>query len=111
MEEDNSSEEEFPLNEDSASIEDLNTFYKEYEENNEKYITKPFLNKFEKTKIISERAQQLANGSVSFLPNPKDYDNVYEIAFEELKQKKLPFIIKRPVANGFEYWKLEDFRF
>ena len=33
MEEDNSSEEEFPLNEDSASIEDLNTFYKEYEEN------------------------------------------------------------------------------
>ena len=93
----------------SSNIEDLNTFYENYEEMKKTYITKPFLNKFEKTKIISERAQQLANGSVSFLQNPNDYSNVYEITNQELKQKKIPFIIRRPVPNGYEYWKLEDF--
>jgi len=31
------------------------------------------------------------------------------IAKIELKQKKLPFIIQRPLPNNtFEYWKLED---
>ena len=75
------------------------------------YITQPFLNKYERTKIISERAQQLTNGGVSFLQKSRDYDSVYEIAIEELNQKKLPFIIRRPVPpNGFEYWKLEDFQ-
>ena len=94
----------------SSNIEDLNTFYENYEEMKKTYITKPFLNKFEKTKIISERAQQLANGSVSFLSIADDYNNVYEITNQELKQKKIPFIIRRPVPNGYEYWKLEDFK-
>ena len=93
------------------SNEDLAFFYSNYEEMKKKYISKPFLTKFEKTKIISERSQQLSNGGLSFLKNPENYKTVYEIAFEELKQKKLPFIIRRPVANGYEYWKLEDFRF
>ena len=112
MDEGNSSDEEFQ--EEGFidnSNEDLAVFYSNYEEMKKKYISKPFLTKFEKTKIISERSQQLSNGAVSFLKNPKNYKTVYEIAFEELKQKKLPFIIRRPVANGYEYWKLEDFRF
>ena len=88
--------------------EDFNQFYKNYEELKKNYITRPYLNKYEKTKVISERAQQLANGGKSFLSNPTDYQNVYEITIQELKQKKIPFIIRRPVPNGFEYWKLED---
>ena len=36
------------------------------------------------------------------------YNSPYEMALEELRQKKIPFIIKRPVANHFEYWKLDD---
>lgn len=111
MDEDNSSDSEEHIIEDTSSIEDLNTFYKNYEKMKKAYITKPFLNKYERTKIISERAQQLTNGGISFLQNSKEYDNVYEIAIEELNQKKLPFIIRRPVPpNGFEYWKLEDFQ-
>tara|TARA_B100000700_G_C14542593_1_gene622702 strand:- start:300 stop:632 length:333 start_codon:yes stop_codon:yes gene_type:complete len=94
----------------SSAPEDLNTFNTNYEKNKKNYITSPFLNKYEKTKIISERAQQLANGSISLLKNPESYSSVFEIALEELKQKKIPFIIKRPVANSFEYWKLEDLR-
>ena len=110
MEEENSSDEEYQiLEEETGSIEDLATFYQNYEKLKKNYITKPYLNKYEKTKVISERAQQLANGSVSFLKNPKDYSSVYEIAIQELNQKKIPFILGRPVPNGIEYWKLEDF--
>ena len=79
MDEDHSSDEEVPVIANASFVEDLNTFYENYEEMKKSYITKPFLNKYERTKIISERAQQLANGSVSFLKNPKDYQNVYEI--------------------------------
>ena len=79
-----------------------------YEELKETNISRPLLSKYEKTKILSERTQQLSNGSVSFLKNPKSYSNLYEIALEELRQKKLPFLIRRPVANRYEYWKLSD---
>ena len=68
------------------------------------------LNKYEKTAVISERAQQLANGSESLLKNPDSYNTVYEIALEELRQNKIPFIIQRPLSNGSEYWKLEDLK-
>jgi DNA-directed RNA polymerases I, II, and III subunit RPABC2 len=92
-------------------IEDLSSFNTNYEKLKKKNITRPVLNKFEKTKIISERTQQLANGSFSFLKNPESYESIYEIAMEELRQKKIPFIIKRPISNTFEYWKLEDLEY
>ena len=107
-ENDNSSDEEYQIESNQINLEDLDTFYKDYEKIKKNYITKPNLNKYEKTKILSERAQQLANGSTSFLKNPEVYSNVQEIAMQELLQKKIPFIIRRPVPNGYEYWKLED---
>jgi len=108
MSEDHSSdEEEYQPNEVISSL-DLEVFYSQYEDLKKTYLSNPNLNKYEKTKIISERAQQLANGSLSFLKNPESYNNVLDIAMEELKQKKIPIIIERPVPNGFEYWKLED---
>ena len=102
-----SDEEEYQQNEVISSL-DLEVFYSQYEVLKKTYLSNPNLNKYEKTKIISERAQQLANGSLSFLKNPESYNNVLDIAMEELKQKKIPIIIERPVPNGFEYWKLED---
>jgi hypothetical protein len=31
------------------------------------------------------------------------------IALEEFKQKKIPFVIRRPLPNGIsEYWKMQD---
>jgi DNA-directed RNA polymerase subunit K/omega len=108
MDEENSSdEEEYQHNEYVSSL-DLESFYTNYDNLIKNYIANPRLNKYEKTKIISERAQQLANGSLSFLKNPETYNNVLDIAMEELNQKKIPIIIQRPVPNGYEYWKLED---
>ena len=89
-------------------IDDILLLEQNYEKLKTSNISKPVLTKYEKTKILAERTQQLSNGSVSFLSNPENYSSIYEIALEELKQQKLPFIIKRPVSNKFEYWKLSD---
>jgi DNA-directed RNA polymerase subunit K/omega len=71
--------------------------------------TYPFLTNFEKTKIIGLRANQLSKGSVPFIAVPKHITDVRDIARLELEQKRLPFIIKRPLPNGqFEYWRLTD---
>ena len=71
--------------------------------------TNPLLTKYEKTKILGIRLKQLNN-------NAKPYINVKEnnidnllIANLELTNKKLPFIIQRPMPNNtFEYWRLQD---
>ena len=87
---------------------DLDYFNKNYETLKKNYKTSKYLNKYELTNILSKRAEQLSQGSISFLENPEIYNSVYEIANEELKQKKIPFIIRRPISGSFEYWKLED---
>jgi DNA-directed RNA polymerase subunit K/omega len=71
--------------------------------------TYPFLTNYEKTKIIGLRANQISKGSVPFVAVPKHITDVRDIARLELEQKRLPFIIKRPLPNGqFEYWRLAD---
>ena len=81
---------------------------KDYEKMKKDYQTTPVLTKYEKTRVLAERASQIANGSPVFVPNPETYASVYDIALKELTLKKIPFIVKRPYGNGFEYWKLSD---
>jgi DNA-directed RNA polymerase subunit K/omega len=71
--------------------------------------TYPFLTNFERTKIIGLRANQISRGSVPFVSVPKHITDVRDIAHLELEQKRLPYIIKRPLPDGtFEYWRLSD---
>ena len=71
--------------------------------------TLPILTKYEKTRVLGQRATQLDIGGKSLINVPDNIINSYLIAEEELKQKKLPFIIKRPIPNGgFEYWDVND---
>ena len=71
--------------------------------------TYPFLTNFEKTIIIGLRAYQISKGSVPCVSVPKHITDVRDIARLELEQKRLPFIVKRPLPNGqFEYWRLTD---
>ena len=73
--------------------------------------TLPFLTKFEKARILGQRAKQINSGSKPFIPS-ESYSNIidgYKIAELELKQKLIPFIIRRPLTNGSsEYWKVSD---
>lgn len=71
--------------------------------------TVPFLTKFEKAKILGLRAKQINEGAHPFVKVPVDVVNGYTIAQIELTEKKIPFIIRRPLPNGgSEYWKLTD---
>ena len=93
---DNEDYEEPEINVSSDEI-DINEFYKTYDENKKNFKTSPILTKYEKTRIISERVQQLSNGGTPFISNPESYPTVYDIALQELNMKKLPFIIKRTI--------------
>ena len=70
--------------------------------------SKPVMSKYERTKIIGVRAQQISQGSIPLVEVPKHLTNTLDIATYELKMRKTPFIIKRNVGSSIEYWKVED---
>ena len=88
--------------------EDFNDIMARYEPSNN--LTKNILSKYERVKIVGLRSEQLQRGadpyveidlSKPFIPR--------EVAMEELRQRKLPFMIKRTLPNGVdEYWRLDD---
>jgi DNA-directed RNA polymerases I, II, and III subunit RPABC2 len=79
--------------------------------NNKEKKTIPYLSKFEKARIIGTRLQQLAYGAETKI-NTENINNINEIVLEELKQRKIPFIIRRVMPNGeYEDWKMEEFEY
>ena len=69
----------------------------------------PFITRYEKAKILGERAKQLSSGAKPFVEVEDNIIDEYLIALKEFNEKKIPFIIKRPMPNGgCEYWKFED---
>lgn len=74
--------------------------------------TLPFLTKYERARILGERAKQIDAGAIPLVNVVDEMIDSYLIALEELTQKKIPFIVKRPLPNGgCEYWKLKDLEF
>jgi DNA-directed RNA polymerase I, II, and III subunit RPABC2 len=71
--------------------------------------TIPFLTKYERTRILGQRAKQLNSGAKAFIKVPENVIDGYLIAELELVEKRIPFIIRRPVpGGGCEYWSLKD---
>jgi len=76
--------------------------------------TVPILTKYEKTRILGIRTKQLNNGAEPFISSKLNISSEkiidgYPIALKELEEKKLPFIIRRPLpGGGVEYWYLQD---
>lgn len=71
--------------------------------------TLPMLTKYEKTRILGQRAKQINDGATPFVKVPEGVIDGYLIALKELDEKKIPFIIRRPLPNrGSEYWMVED---
>ena len=71
--------------------------------------TPPFLSRYEKARILGERAEQINSGAEPFIEIEPTMIDGYLIALRELDQKKIPFIIQRPMPNGgSEYWRLRD---
>ena len=75
----------------------------------ELHKTIPFLTKYERARILGVRTKQINKGSAIFVKVDKDIIDGYNIALIELEQKKIPFIIQRPLPNGgSEYWNVSD---
>jgi DNA-directed RNA polymerase I, II, and III subunit RPABC2 len=71
--------------------------------------TLPYLTKYERARILGVRAKQINTGATPFVKLSEEIIDGYVIAEMELKEKKIPFIIKRPMPNGgSEYWFLKD---
>ena len=71
--------------------------------------TIPFLTKYEKARILGQRAEQINSGAQPFIKVSENVIDGYIIAEMELAEKKIPFIIRRPLPNGgSEYWSLAD---
>lgn len=71
--------------------------------------TLPMMTKYEKTRILGQRAKQINDGATPFVKIPENVIDGYLIAIKELEEKKIPFIIRRPLPNrGSEYWMVED---
>jgi DNA-directed RNA polymerase I, II, and III subunit RPABC2 len=71
--------------------------------------TVPFITKYEKARILGERAKQLNSGAKPFVEVEPSMMDGYLIALKEFEEKKIPFILKRPLPNGgCEYWKVKD---
>jgi len=71
--------------------------------------TLPYLTKYEKARILGQRAKQIECGAKPLVKVPENIVEGYIIAELELQQKRIPFIIRRPIPGGaFEYWNLKD---
>ena len=71
--------------------------------------TIPYLTKYERARILGQRAKQINSGATAFVKVPENVIDGYLIAELELKEKRIPFIIRRPLPNGgSEYWSVKD---
>ena len=90
----------------SSEIIDVDFDIENYDK--KKNITKPILNKYEKATVMIMRCEQINSGSIPYIKEYEKYNSIEEIVEEELKQKKIPFIIKRSIINSIDYWKLYE---
>ncbi len=71
------------------------------------HTTVPYLTKYEFARVVGMRVTQLNTGARPFVETTRM--DSYLIAEQEIREKKLPFIIRRPIPNKSpEFWRLCD---
>ena len=88
---------------------DYRSILDHYEETKKNNTTSPVMTVFEKALVIGKRATQIAYGAEPLFDVPARLTKVEEIAEEELRLGKNPFMIKRDLGNGkYEYLAVRD---
>lgn len=89
---------------------DIISVHKSYSDyTTKKRKTQPYINKYERAKILGIRAQQIAKG-MKPLVSTEDKTNIYEIVEAEYKERVLPLFLRRHLPdNTHEDWRLTDF--
>ncbi|KAF2643419.1 RNA polymerase Rpb6 [Massarina eburnea CBS 473.64] len=73
--------------------------------------TTPYLTKYEKARILGTRALQIS-GNAPVLIDVEGMTDPLEIALKELKEKKIPLVVRRYLPDGFyEDWTVEELIF
>jgi DNA-directed RNA polymerase I, II, and III subunit RPABC2 len=96
------------------NYDEIDTLSRVVRDSNNKIIdpfhkTLPIMTKYEKARILGQRAKQIDNSATVFVKIEDNIVDSYKIAEMELSAKKIPFIIKRPLPGGAcEYWKVKD---
>lgn len=87
-------------------IEDFESMMERYDPS--KNVSQNVMTRFEKAKIIGMRLEQLARGALSTI-DTTGFTNIRDICLQELREKKIPFVIMRPLPNNkHEYWRMSD---
>lgn len=74
----------------------------------ENRITPPYLTKYEKVRLIATRYMQISNNA-PVMVDVQDETDPYAIVLLELREKKIPLIIRRHLPSGeFEDWELRE---
>jgi len=88
-------------------IEDFHEIMANY--NPENNTTRNIMTRYEKNSVVGLRTEQLRRGAEPLVEFDETKFNPLEIAERELKERKIPMIIKRKLPNGkMEYWRMED---
>jgi DNA-directed RNA polymerase subunit K/omega len=88
-------------------VDDYTNVYQDYDISNN--ITKNKMTKYEYTKILGMRAQQITMGAEPLIEISDDMKSAIEVAEEELRQRKTPYIVARKInSKKFDFWKVED---
>lgn len=95
---------------DNLSINQINDYtdvYQDYDISNN--ITSNKMSKYEYTKVLGMRAQQITMGAEPLINITNDMKSAIEVAEEELRQRKTPYIISRKInSKKTDFWKIED---
>ena len=73
-----------------------------------KRITTPYMTKYERARVLGTRALQIAM-CAPLMVEPEQETDPLQIAMRELKEKKIPMIIRRYLPDGsFEDWSIDE---
>jgi DNA-directed RNA polymerase subunit K/omega len=80
-------------------------------------VSKPIMTKYEFNSLIALRTMHLSNMGIPFITLPEGFKiesnmDLRKIAIMELKEGKLPYLIKRTLpTKKVEYWKIKEMDF
>merc|ERR1712228_431424 len=95
---------------DDAEIENKEEVQQQNDEDEIKRITTPYMTKYEKARILGTRALQISMGAPIMIETIGETDPL-EIAMKELRERKIPMIIRRFLPDGtFEDWKVSELK-
>ena len=89
---------ELKEDENINGMEDYRQFYLNFEK--QKVTSSNVMTKYEKAAVLGKRAQQIACGAIPLIKVSPTLHTAVDIAEEELRQKKNPYIIERDLGNG-----------